>query len=352
MGPLAGAVAVYLTLRWTALGGFAPSYGHHRYEASVSILAAVQLFGQYLGTLVLPEPLNAWHVFRPPASLLDPSVLFGLAACAALAGVAWLARRRPLPLVGLAWTVAPLLPVLYAPVLGEGVFAERYLYFPSFGFTLLLACGWTTLTARLHLSRKAVLAIPLVVVAMYGVGTVRRNPVWHDHLSLWSDTVRKSPESAVAREYLCFALYEAGRFVGAVESCRRSLALDPNRLDARINLGNALTAVGDVRGAARELDEALRRQPRSVHALTTRGLIYMATGQPDLALDAYRRALAFDPNNAEARNVLGVALARLGRVHEAVRELREAVRLAPDHPEYRENLRVLTTPPPPPGSAR
>lgn len=348
MAPLALAVVVYLAARWAALGGLAPNDGPHRYDAFTSVLAAVQLFGAYVKMLVIPVPLNALHVFHPPASLLASGVLLGLAAVGVFVAAVWFARHRPVPLVALVWTAAPLLPVLYTRVLGDVVFAERYLYFPSFGFTLLLACLWSAGTERLGrwhtVSRNTLVAAPLVVVVAYGAGTVWRNPVWRDHLSLWSDAVRKSPGSAAAHEYLGFALYDAGRLTEAAESCRRALALDPTRVDARINLGNALAALGDFGGAAQALDEALRQQPRSVQALTTRGLVYMATGQPDLALESYRTALGFDPNSAEAHNVLGVALARLGRVEDAVRELREAVRLAPDRPEYRDNVRVLTTP--------
>jgi hypothetical protein len=260
MAPLAAAVAVYLALRWAALGGFAPSYGRHRYEASVSLLAAVQLFGQYIRKLVVPAPLNAWHVFQPPESLVDPGVLMGLAAGSSVLATAWLAMRQPLPLAGLAWTVAPLLPVLYAPVLGEGVFAERYLYFPSFGFTLLLASGWTALTARLRASGRAVLVILLVVVATTVSERSGATSAWRDHLSLWSDTVRVAESAA--------ASISASRSTRPGASRKRQLLAG-----ARARLRHAWTR-GSI--SARwlcsaiswggELDEALRQQPRSVQA--------------------------------------------------------------------------------------
>jgi tetratricopeptide (TPR) repeat protein len=239
-----------------------------------------------------------------------------------------------------------LLPVLWIPALGESVFAERYLYFPSTGFAIL--AGWAAARV-LESSRKGLVRVAAgalgLVVALGSWATWRRSEVWRDSVSLWSDAVRQSPASAAAQEFLCAALYGAGRFREAEERCRESLRLDATRVDARINLGNTLAVLGDLDGALSNLDEALRRRPGSVEAWTTRGLVRMAQGAPDDALASYARALEIDPNNAEARNVLGVAFARLGRPDDARRELARAVQLAPDREEYRRNLESLGGPP-------
>jgi tetratricopeptide (TPR) repeat protein len=346
MMPVGVAVAAYAALRWNALGGFAPVDNRAGVGIGTSILAGFELLASYLRYLVVPFPLSALHPFDPPSSLLDLRAVSSIAACAAFVGAFAGARRWPTVRLALLWIVLPLLPVLWIPALGEGVFAERYLYFPSAGLAILV--GWAGVRV-LESNRKSLLGAAAgamtLVLALAGWATWQRSAVWRDSVSLWTDTVRQTPESAAAQEYLCAALYEAGRFQEAGERCREALRLDGTRVDARINLGNTLAVLGDLDGALASLDDALRLRPNSVGAWTTRGLVRMAQGASDDALRCYARALEIDPNNAEARNVLGVAYARLGRPDEARRELARAVQLAPDREEYRRNLESLGGPP-------
>ena len=340
IGPAAGALAVYFVARIGALGTFAPSYGPHRYDLIDSILAGATLFVDYLRTLVWPFSLNALHVFRPIVGPWEPRVVLALGACLAFGVALWWATTRKVLLVAMVLVAGPLLPVLFTPVLGESVFAERYLYFPSFGFCLLAALGGAATLRGSGRNRVALGAGVLLVVGVYGVMTMSRNMVWRDSLSLWSDVVRKVPDSAVAHEYLCAALYNAGRYAEAEASCLRSIDLDTTRVDARINLGNVLLVRGDLDGALTLFDEALRRRRNAVWAWTSRGLALMAKGHTAMALESYRQALSIDPNNAEAHNLLGVAYFHFGLRADAVKELREAVRLAPDSADYRYNLDV------------
>ena len=341
--PLAIAAGLYLILRFHALGGFAPSPRSLPQGPVVSVLSALDLFVRYLYTLVLPVNLSALHIFRPVESLLEVRALAGHAASAGLAIAAWRLPRHPVAAVGVAFIVLPLLPALYLPALGEGVFFERYLYLPVFGFALLLTQGAREVINRWPGSKTGVAALLILVFLAHTAGSVSRNRVWRDNLSLWTDTARKIPDSAVAQEYLCFAEYDAGRPRDALQSCRRALELDKGRIDARINLATTLSVLGDLDGAIQEFQEVLRHRPKSAEALTNLGLVYMAKGRADLAMDSYRNALRTNPFYAEAHNDLGVALALTGRREEAIAELAAAVRLAPDNREYVSNFAAAQT---------
>src|SRR6185369_14772203 len=97
------------------------------------------------------------------------------------------------------------------------------------------------------------LALAAVLVLGGSAAVLARTPVWKDSLTLWTDAVSKSPDSAAAHENLCYALYTAGRFEEALASCARALALDPGRRDARINHATALLALGRAAEAREEL---------------------------------------------------------------------------------------------------
>lgn len=334
--PFSLAAIAYLGLRWNALHGWAPAVRPLQLGAEASVGSALWLVAEYLRLLVAPIGLNALHPFEPVWSLAEPRAIAGMFAMACLAAP-WLVPGVPrLVRLATAIVVVPLLPAFYIPALGEGVVAERYLYLPVLGVGLLV--GW--LFAKIPATAVRTMALGLIVVVA-AAASIARCAVWRDSLALWSDTVRASPGSAVAREYLCYALLEDQRPAEAERRCREALSLDPRRDAAVVNLAAALSAQGKLDEALVAYGEALARTPDSPQALTGQGLVYMAKGRPDLALQSYRAAIAADPGDAEAHNCLAVALVRLGRPDEALTHLQRAVREAPDHPDYRANLRAL-----------
>ncbi|MEK6777077.1 MAG: tetratricopeptide repeat protein [bacterium] len=272
--PLAFAAVLYVLLRIRALGGFVPAASHGRYAGPAPLLSALDLFADYLYKMLLPVRLNALHVFSPVDFVFDTRLIPAVAACVAVAAMAWSFRRRPVVVTGLAFVVLPLLPVLYIPALGEGVFAERYLYLPSLGFAILLALGMQRVRDRWPWGTVWVAVLAGFLLLSYTAGSVTRNRVWADSLSLWTDTAEKSPTSAAAHEYLCYARYEAGRPREALESCRRALELDAGRIDARANLAMILSVLGDLDGAIAEFMEVLRLRPDFAEAYTNLGLTY------------------------------------------------------------------------------
>jgi thioredoxin-like negative regulator of GroEL len=88
-----------------------------------------------------------------------------------------------------------------------------------------------------------------------------RTRAWSSSLQLWTDAVAKSPDSAAAHAGLCFALYDAGRIPESLGACAQALAIEPARVDARINYATVLLAVGRAREARSELDRVLAIRP-------------------------------------------------------------------------------------------
>ncbi|HEX5041644.1 MAG TPA: tetratricopeptide repeat protein [Candidatus Polarisedimenticolaceae bacterium] len=330
--PGLAAVALYAAMRWNALGSFAPSAQEHARPAGELAVTALSLLARYLGLLAAPVRLN---VLRSVPAHDGTAAVMGIVLLAALLGLGLSWRRRPLRLLALAVAVLPILPVLYVPGIesGQSVFGERYLYLPVLG--VAWAAAWILEDWRRRSGRRRVLplAVASALVLACSGAVLARIPAWKDSLSLWSDTVSKSPDSAAAHANLCFALYTAGRVEASLAACERALELEPARLDARINHATALLAMGRPSEAKAELDGLDVSQ-----ALVQRGLACMMLGLHGEALASYARALALDADSVEAHNDLGVALVRLGRPAEALPHLERAVALRPEQAEYRANL--------------
>ncbi len=326
----------YLIIRLVVLGDFAPSRRHGELSAFQLVINIFPLFVRYLETLVLPVNLSALHVFSPVRSILEGRSMVSLGVSALFFLLVFISRRKNKAVfLGLVLIVIPLLPALYIPALGENVFAERYLYLPSFGFVLLAG----SLVSRIS-ARRAVAAAAIVVslAGLYSAGTIMRNPVWKDNYSLWADAVSKSPDSVSAHEYFGYALYERGLLDKAIEQYRLALMLDPARTDAHVNLGLAYFSKGWLEGAVREYQAALTLSPGDVEAHDNLGLAYAGMGLNDKAIEQHLAALRLNPEYANAHNNLGAAYANSGMMDKAVEHFREAVRLRPDNETFRENL--------------
>lgn len=99
------------------------------------------------------------------------------------------------------------------------------------------------------------------------------------------------------------------RHEGYVEHAEKAIAIDPDWLVARRNLGVAYLLAGEDEDAAREFEEVLKRNPHAVGAYAALSCAYLQMGKFEAAETAARRALEIDSSLGPSRYYLGVSLA-------------------------------------------
>jgi len=286
------------------------------------IINVFPLIFKYSWKLIVPVGLNALYTFSPSRSFFEPVVLAGMAVAAVWACALFFSRRRRVVFTALVLCGMPVVPVLYIPALSTAAFAERYLYLPSAGAALLLACGmgrvFEAACAQSRPWRGRALAASAVVPALlaalvYGLGAAERSSVWKDDYTLWRDTVEKSPESKYARYNLALVYGDRGELDRAIENYRAALRLDPEYEDAHFNLAWSSEELGDLPGAVVHYREAIRLNPGgSADAHLNLGLIYAGRGMTAAAEAELREALRLRPDYAQARAALSDLLHRKG----------------------------------------
>ena len=297
------------------------------------------LFGRYLGKLLLPIHLNAYYPSSPAGSFFEPAVLLGLGSAVLFAAALYASLRRSKRVfLGLSFIALPLAPALYVPGIGGTPFAERYLYLPSFGFALLVALSISRAAAHTRKRELVTLVAGLAIALLYSGATIARNQVWKDDTRLWSDTVRKSPESGIPRNNLGRAYFSMGEIEKAVEQYRVALRINPAHAEARNNLGAALATRGRVDEAESELLIALKLDPDYSDAHNNIGILYGSRGDLDLAVVHFRKALGVRPDFPDAHHNLGVTYLNQGRVDPAIEHFRETLKLKPDAVNTHMNL--------------
>jgi hypothetical protein len=309
--PFAITIGIYFILRFYALGGIAPQKPKHDYLSSFQYLINVfPLTIEYFKTLLFPLNLNAFHVFHPVFSIMEAKTLVSLLLTTGfLVLLAVIRGRERIASFALLWIVIPLIPVLYIPGVGINTFAERYLYLPSVGFSIFVAYWlWRVFNILSSKNRKIMvlcLTTALFLTTLfYATSTVKRNVTWRNELNLWSDTVKKSPDSAMAHYNLGIVLYNKG-------------SIDP---------------------AIAELKEAIRIAPGFIEAHHYLGAVYQDTGRSSEAVQEYMTVLQLSPDNAGVYYNLGLIYTQSGLLDQALSALQEAVRIKPDHTNARHQL--------------
>jgi tetratricopeptide (TPR) repeat protein len=107
----------------------------------------------------------------------------------------------------------------------------------------------------------------------------------------------------------------------------RALELNPEHVDARVNLGRLLHETGNPAAAEPHYRRALTARPDDATASFNLGVALEDLGRPEEALAAYERALEIDPDNADAHFNAAALAERLGRATEAIQHLRTYRRL-------------------------
>ncbi|MBI5374525.1 MAG: tetratricopeptide repeat protein [Candidatus Schekmanbacteria bacterium] len=340
--PYAAVVVVYLVLRYNALGGFFPIEalrGMGLYDRLINI---VVLFSDYMGKLFIPINLNAWHVFTRETSMATARGIISISILGAFLFLLWLsAKKNRLIFLSLLMIAVPLLPALYISALTQGnenVFAERYLYLPSFGFTLLAGIIIEALAEKKQNRFTLTATILSVITIFYSAGTISRNFAWKDNYTLWSDSVKKSPNSAKAHELLGFALLKNGKTEDGKQHLQRALELNPDLLNETISKGTGYAKKGFLNKAVFEFVAAIAIKPDSAEAHFNLAIAYDSLGWSQMAIDEYKKTLILSPKFAEAHNNLGILYSIAGSLDEALSHFQEAVRLDPYDPSFHYNL--------------
>jgi tetratricopeptide (TPR) repeat protein len=230
---------IYLVLRFNALGEFTPQNRHQELSLYELFINVFPLFMQYIQKLLLPLNLNAFYVLHPIKSIFEPRGILSITVVLAFVASALIAlKKEKTAFIGLLFIAVPLLPVLYIPALGENTFTERYLYLPSFGLVLLAALLLYRVKAYSPKGAFSLALVFVLTVGLYSIQTVRRNYIWRDDITLFEDTVEKSPDSAAVYYNLGISYKEIGLNDKAAGHLLNALGIEPNAADARTSLGN------------------------------------------------------------------------------------------------------------------
>jgi protein O-mannosyl-transferase len=241
------------------------------------------------------------------------------------------------------------------------VIFEHRLYTATFGFAFALSY-----VVFYFLSPKNIkypLIILSVITLAYVGASLKRNSVWKNPYTLWSDSVKKSPKRERAHYWLATYYMGVKDNENAMKSYNTSIECNPGFPLAYNGRGNLKKEMGDNKGAIEDYNKAVKLDPKYITAYYNRGITYAAMNKFDKAIADYDKSIKLGNNasgvyynraNAKRKNKdfkgaiedyntslkidptfplcvfnRGLTKAQMGNHSEAIKDIDQAIKLDP-----------------------
>ncbi len=199
---------------------------------------------------------------------------------------------------------------------------EHRIYLPLFGaVTAVCSTVITSLWRRGESTRNTLCFWGFILTLLLGVISFNRNSVWKSEVSVWADTVKKSPNSARAWNNLGASYIKQGEPLSALKAVIRSVELDPSKADAMNNLGIAIDLMGAYNDRFNKTAEMFISAESIENKVVSRwlgdvnnnlGLGYEIIGNLPKAAESYRNSVGYNPSLGLAYYNLGILSAKMG----------------------------------------
>lgn len=195
------------------------------------------------------------------------------------------------------------------------IMAERTFYFPSFGAALIAVFGVENLIGWRF--KKIWLGLFGLVMVVYGVIIMNRNPVWHDRLTLYTDMVKTAPQSVHAKTNLGVYYIQNNHWDEGKKLILETYAVDPEHLPILDSLGIIAEHEKRYPDAETFYLRALNIRPHYATALSNLGRMYFQLGQYEKSADIYWREFSYKQEPGPLL-VYAMSKSKLGKYDEAI----------------------------------
>lgn len=310
-----------------------------RYPPLERVVNAVVSYGEYVRLSVFPFGLSVFYPY-PAEPRWGAAVVSGTF----LSMVTWLSlknrQRWPEIVVGWLWFLGTLVPVIGFVQIGAQRMADRYMYFPLIGLTLMLVFGVCRAVAPFTQSAKALAAICLPLIIIYAGLAHQQTKFWADSETLFGRAADVA-ESSLAFTKLGYERAQGGDYNAAVNLLHKALRLDPDYVAAHNSLGNVCLAEGNPLEAMKHFQAAIRLEPSHAEAHYNLGIIFLSLNEADEAMRHFQESLILNPNNADAHTNMAAVKIQQQRISDALKHLQAALQLEPEKPEANYTLAGL-----------
>jgi protein O-mannosyl-transferase len=302
------------------------------------LVTQFKVIPKYIQLLIIPYNQNIDHDIDISKTFFSLKEITGLLLIISLLilGILLYNKQRNISF-GIFWFFITLSVESSIIPIADVIFEHR-LYLPSLGYIICLVSGIGVFLKN----KKNILIIALMVMTIaYGYATYNRNKVWDSGLSLWSDSVSKSPHNPGALYSLGnYYLLQEREYETAMKYFREALRYDPEYEPALTNIGHEYLRRGLNDLAIEYYEKSLTIIPDNIPVLNNLGLLYFNKGNYDASVNYYNRSLKLRPDDVTVLNNLGSAWGAKGDYDMAIKCFTLILKIDPDHSEARKNMMI------------
>jgi len=253
----------------------------------------------YLYKFLLPLNLSSFHPYPLYTSGALPVLywLFPL-VCLLIAGLVIYSLKHTRKIFfGFGFFLVAVVMVLQLFPVYNGIVAERYTYVSYIGLFFLAGEGYYLLLGLEKGKYKQVLMVSgITVLLALSYLSHQRTKVWQNSLTLWSDVIRKYPDSPAG--YMNRGQYysEHNELTDALRDYSRAITVSPNAL-AYSNRGNIYARMKEFDKAIEDYTNAIKIKSEDVKTYLNMGLVYYYKKDYHAAIKNYNMAIKLNPDN-------------------------------------------------------
>jgi len=274
---------------------------------------ALVSYVRYVGKTIYPTRLAVLYPLRLEGlPVWQPIVSFVLLVAVSIA-VIYAVRKRPFFLVGWLWFLITLVPVIGLVQVGIQAMADRYTYLSSIGLFIMVTWGVAEAPANRRYKEILLRISAGVVLVFLMICTYIQVGYWQNDYTLYKRAVEATEDNYIMHNNFGDVLLQNGQVARAVTHFAESLRINPGHLEARVNLGVALSRQNRHEEAVECFEEVLRFRRDWPVAYNNLGRAYALLGKYDLAIQNYKEALRLKPDYPAAIRNLQAVLDEQGK---------------------------------------
>lgn len=315
------------------------------------IATAILILGYYVKLLLVPYPLVSEYSYNtiPFTHFSDWRVLLSVAFYLAIAiiGVVRFMKNKKDPYAfGIFFFLVTIALFSNLFIMIKSTMGERFLFFPSVGFCLVVALlvdKWLAKQGQdsVVYGQPKLWAVLAPICIIYSVIVIDRNGDWFDNHTIFVTDVKKTPENSHMNYLLGYDLFSMAKqernpatkdqlIDEAIWYMRKSVRILPEYYYAATDLGAAYFFRKQYDSAEIYDRVALKLRPKDALSRNNLSGVYIATKQYGKNIDHCKETLALIPDNANAYADLGISYVNIGNADSAIYYLRMGMAVAPD----------------------
>lgn len=226
------------------------------------------------------------------------------------------------------------------PIAGRVIVADRYTYIAYFGLCVLVGYIISSTIQKKNNQKNLLLIILLIAFCSIAAITWKRNKVWADGISLYSDVIEKNPTYAMAYNNRGYLYYSKGNLQSAISDYDKAINVEPGFILSYYNRALAYHQAGKIHEAVNDCNAALKIDQDHHDLLYLRGYFLNKTGKYHEAIRDFNRAVSIRPGNYLAYYNRGEAKRNLSDFTGAISDYLMSAKLKPEFADAYNSMGV------------